>query len=57
MASMFQIEKQDAENYESWCLQMRSVLTRNGFWKIVNGVLKKESTMNVNEKATWDKSN
>lgn len=38
---MFQIEKLDSNNYESWCLQMKSILIQAEFWKVTNGELLK----------------
>lgn len=36
-APVVQIEKLDENNYDSWSIQMRSVLIHSSFWKIVNG--------------------
>lgn len=51
-APVLQIDKLDENNYDLWSIQMRSVLIHAGFWKIVNGTIKKEG----NEAATakWD---
>lgn len=36
-SSLYQIEKLDEKNYETWSVQMRSVLIHSGFWKYVSG--------------------
>lgn len=41
-ASNFQIDKLDESNYDSWAIQMRSILIHSGQWNIVNGKLKQE---------------
>ncbi|XP_075157807.1 uncharacterized protein LOC142231072 [Haematobia irritans] len=40
MSSLYQIDKLDGDNYDTWVIQMRSVLIHNGQWKIVSGAVK-----------------
>lgn len=35
---LFQIEKLDSENYDSWNVQMKSILIHQELWKVVSGV-------------------
>lgn len=49
---VLQIEKLDENNYDSWSIQMRSVLIHGGVWKIVNGQVKNEGEAAVKEK--WE---
>lgn len=39
---VFQIDKLDEKNYDSWAIQMRSVLIHSNQWRIVNGQVKLE---------------
>ena len=50
----FQIEKLDGSNYESWAVQMRSLLIHSGYWNAVSGKVKKESLAGEAEKIKWD---
>jgi len=43
MNSLYQIEKLDEKNYESWNIQIRSVLVHSGLWSVTSGKLKQES--------------
>ncbi|KAH8338622.1 hypothetical protein KR059_010401, partial [Drosophila kikkawai] len=43
MSGMYQIEKLDERNYDSWCVQMRSVLVHAELWKVASGELKQEA--------------
>lgn len=51
-APVVQIEKLDENNYDSWSIQMRSVLIHSGFWKIVNGQTPKAEEAVA--KAKWE---
>lgn len=42
MSALYQIEKLDGNNFESWAIQMKSILVHSGYWKLVNGELKPE---------------
>lgn len=42
-APVIHIEKLDENNYDSWSIQMKSVLIHGGHWKIVSGQLKSNS--------------
>ena len=54
MASLYQIEKLDDTNYDSWCVQMCSVLIQNGLWKVVNGTVKKEDAADDRARESWE---
>jgi len=43
MNSLYQIKKLDEKNYESWNIQIRSVLVHSGLWSVTSGELKQES--------------
>lgn len=49
-SSIYQIEKLDGNNFDSWSIQMRSVLVHSGYWKLVSGELKEENGRNEAEK-------
>lgn len=53
MSSLYQIEKLDETNYDSWCIHMKSVLIHGGMWGIVNGTTSKEAT---DTDGKWEKS-
>ena len=54
MSSLYQIDKLDNDNYDSWCVQMRSVLVYSGYWQIVNGSQKRELLTDTKAKDAWD---
>lgn len=54
MASLYQIEKLDGTNYDSWCIHMRSILVHSGWWKHASGVTKRESSKTDPEMTLWD---
>ena len=56
MSSLYRIEKLNNGNYDSRCVQMRSVLVHSGYWKIVNGGLKRESAADDKAKEAWDEN-
>ena len=56
MSSLYQIEKLDNGNNDSWCVQMRSVFVHSGYWKIVNDSFKRESAANDKAKEAWDEN-
>ncbi|KAH8356651.1 hypothetical protein KR084_002346, partial [Drosophila pseudotakahashii] len=37
MSAMYQIDKLDTGNYDTWIIQMRSVLVHAEVWKVVQG--------------------
>ena len=41
--SLYQIDKLDEENYDAWCVLMKSVLIHSGLWSVVNESEVKES--------------
>jgi len=43
MNSLYQIEKLDEKNYESWNIQIRIILVHSGLWSVTSGKLKQES--------------
>lgn len=47
--SFYQIEKLDGANYESWKIQMRSVLIHSGLWGYVSGTIAPPETTKVEE--------
>lgn len=49
MSSLYQIEKLDGGNYDSWTIHMRSVLVHSGYWKIVKGEIKEHVGMTAEE--------
>ena len=50
----FQIEKLDGSNYESWTVQMPTLLIHSGYWNVVSGKVKKKSLAGEAEKIKWD---
>lgn len=52
-SSLYQIDKLDGSNYDSWAIQMKSVLIHSGQWHIVNGSTKVESFIEAKEKANF----
>ncbi|GBP05998.1 Retrovirus-related Pol polyprotein from transposon TNT 1-94 [Eumeta japonica] len=50
--SLLQIEKLDEGNYDSWSIQMKSVLIHNGLWNIANGKLSRPEA--AAEKEKWE---
>lgn len=48
-SALYQIEKLDGGNYDSWIIHMRSVLVHSGYWKLVNGELKEGVNMKPEE--------
>ena len=56
MSSLYQFEKLDNDNYDSWCVQMLSVFVHSGYWKIVNGSLKRKSLMDAKAKEAWNEN-
>ena len=56
MSSLYQIEKLDNDDYDSWCVQMRRILVHSGYWKIVNGSPKRESAADDKAKEAWDEN-
>ncbi|XP_017475839.1 PREDICTED: uncharacterized protein LOC108366072 [Rhagoletis zephyria] len=48
-SSLYAIEKLDVSNYETWTVQMRSVLIHGGLWKVVTEV----KPTNADELALW----
>lgn len=55
MNSLFNIEKLNEQNYESWRLQMRSVLVHQELWLVVSGTWKlpKQSEKNAEQIIQW----
>lgn len=49
-----QIDRLDDTNYDSWFIQMRSVLIHSGFWKIVSGQVKLDLKLEGSEKELWE---
>lgn len=54
-SSLYQIDKLDSENYNTWYLQMRSILVQTELWSIANG--KRKRPTNATEAAKWDRLN
>lgn len=50
MGSLYQIDKLEDMNYDSWAVQMRSVLMHAELWKLASGALKEEDD---GEGANW----
>ncbi|KAH8395739.1 hypothetical protein KR215_005816, partial [Drosophila sulfurigaster] len=42
MNSLYQIEKLEEKNYDSWCIHMRCVLVHAELWQLASGALKLE---------------
>lgn len=53
-SSLYQIEKLDDKNFETWNVHMRSVLIHCGYWRYVNGDEKKNPTWEANKKLEWE---
>lgn len=53
-SSLYQIEKLDDKNFETWSVHMRSVLIHCGYWKYVNGAENKDPTWEADKKLEWD---
>ncbi|XP_073814364.1 uncharacterized protein [Musca autumnalis] len=55
MNSLYNIAKLDDTNYDSWSLQVRSVLVHQDLWSVVNGEMEKPvpNEKNANEVAAW----
>lgn len=47
--SLYQIDKLDGKNYDSWSIHMKSVLIHQGYWDVVNGKEKKEDAKELNK--------
>lgn len=56
MSALYQIEKLDDANYDSWCIHMRSVLVHSGWWKHVNGSLKRLNCKDDAALSSWDEN-
>lgn len=56
MASLYQIEKLDKDNYCAWEVLMKSVLVHCDLWEYVSGETKLKEDATVEEKTKWDKS-
>lgn len=53
-SSLYQIEKLDERNFETWSVQVKSVLIHCSYWKYVNGEEKKIATWDADKKFEWD---
>jgi hypothetical protein len=43
MSSLYQIEKLEENNYDSWCVQMKCVLVHAELWNVASGDLQQSS--------------
>lgn len=57
MSSMYNIEKLDDSNYDSWCVLARSVLVHQNLWGIVSNELVKPEDEYSEEFKTWKREN
>ncbi|GBP96639.1 Retrovirus-related Pol polyprotein from transposon TNT 1-94, partial [Eumeta japonica] len=53
-SSLYQIEKLDEKNFETWSVQVKSVLIHCGYWNYVSGEEKKIETWDADRKLEWD---
>lgn len=54
-SSLFQFDKLDSDNYDTWSMQVRSILVHSELWPIVNGKSKRPT--NATEASKWDDLN
>lgn len=52
-SGLYQIEKLDDDNYDSWAIQMRSVLIHCDLWAYVSGTIEKPPADRVDTVAAW----